>query len=135
LNYNELPTNLDDQPRVKTPPLTVLYKKCVNCKYYVLSTAERYLEEKTEVLELRSFPSASLPRHKLSVKWYENETRYSTVRSRPLTACYVHNKISGIDTTAQERNKYYVQNHLQFPEIASFKVIRKVKSLKYRTPH
>jgi hypothetical protein len=88
--YNELPTNLDDQPRVKTPPLKVLYNKAVNCKYYVLSMVERYLEEKTEVLEVRSFPSASLPRHKLNVKWYEIETRYSAVRSWRLTVCYVH---------------------------------------------
>lgn len=90
LNYNELIINLDDQPQVKTLPLTVLFNEAVNFKYYVLSMVERYLTEKTEVLEERSFPSASFAVIKLYVKWHKIETRYSAVGNRRLTAWYVH---------------------------------------------
>ena len=78
-------------------------------------------------------------RYKLCVKWCKIETRYSALGSRRLTAWYVHDTTNITNfrtyTSAQERNKHYVQNHFQGPEIASFKATRKVKSLEYKTPN
>jgi hypothetical protein len=90
LNYNELSTNLDDQPRVKTLPLKALFNEALNCKYYVLSMVERYLEEKKRSALRNILSECQFIRHKLGVKWYKIETRYSAVGRRRLTAWYMH---------------------------------------------